>query len=612
MFLTEPLAMVQVAIFVCLGWLISVCLHEFGHAIVAYWGGDTSVKDKGYLTLNPLKYIDPGYTLVLPMMFLALGGIGLPGAAVYINTGLLRDRRWKSLVSAGGPLASAIVALGLTGIYKHLTANLREEDIFLLGNINSNAPGLETLRDHPLAGQWYIPGLAFLIFLEVFAIVFNLLPIPSLDGYGIIEPWLPQAWQNRLQPVKRYGVAVLFALFWFSPIFSANFTQWSYKLTKILGVEPFLVQTGYTLFRSAATPLMVATLVAFIILRRVTLKPYQAEYEKGESLKRTGKWDAAIAAFDRAIELKPDFYEALLAKAEVSYQQKRFEDALNAWRIAQELQPSELFIRLNCGLALWNLQRRDEAIAEFEQILSIDPNYARAGLCKAEILSDLQRYDEALAECDRLLASELKSDPHLEPELVKVLTLKGAILQSLTRIEEALATYQAASKYKGGLHSTWLAQVEILVQLQRYEEALQICDRAIQIDPREIAPWLQSAHLLYQLQRFEKAISYCQHVVANDAQNYDAWQLQGICLAKLQRFALALQCYDRAIAIQPENALAYYNKACCYAEQGQVEPAIDNLKEAFQRDRGNLKTNAKSDPSFAQILNRPEFQALFN
>ncbi|WP_233220817.1 hypothetical protein [Chlorogloea sp. CCALA 695] len=48
--------MLQVSIFVCVGWILSVCLHEFDHAIVAYWGGDTSVKDKGYLTLNPLKY----------------------------------------------------------------------------------------------------------------------------------------------------------------------------------------------------------------------------------------------------------------------------------------------------------------------------------------------------------------------------------------------------------------------------------------------------------------------------------------------------------------------------------------------------------------------------
>ncbi len=62
-------------------WIFSVCLHEFGHAIVAYYGGDTSVREKGYLTFNPLKYTHPVYSLLMPVIFMMLGGIGLPGGA---------------------------------------------------------------------------------------------------------------------------------------------------------------------------------------------------------------------------------------------------------------------------------------------------------------------------------------------------------------------------------------------------------------------------------------------------------------------------------------------------------------------------------------------------
>ncbi len=91
-----------VAVFVCLGWVLSLCLHEFGHAITAYWGGDTSVKDKGYLTLNPFKYTDPGLSLFMPLLFLLLGGFALPGGAVYIDNSKLRNRWWNSAVSAAG------------------------------------------------------------------------------------------------------------------------------------------------------------------------------------------------------------------------------------------------------------------------------------------------------------------------------------------------------------------------------------------------------------------------------------------------------------------------------------------------------------------------------
>ena len=62
-----------------------VLWHEFGHALVAYLGGDRMVVAQGYLSLNPLRYTNILLSVVMPIAFLLLGGIGLPGAAVYIN-----------------------------------------------------------------------------------------------------------------------------------------------------------------------------------------------------------------------------------------------------------------------------------------------------------------------------------------------------------------------------------------------------------------------------------------------------------------------------------------------------------------------------------------------
>ncbi len=60
---------------VLFGWIFSLCLHEFSHALVAYYGGDYTVREKGYLTFNPLKYTHPLFSILLPMLFLVLGGI---------------------------------------------------------------------------------------------------------------------------------------------------------------------------------------------------------------------------------------------------------------------------------------------------------------------------------------------------------------------------------------------------------------------------------------------------------------------------------------------------------------------------------------------------------
>src|SRR5512143_200528 len=96
---------------VIIGWIFSLCLHEFSHALVAYYGGDYTVRDKGYLTFNPLKYTHPVYSIVLPLLFVLAGGIGLPGGAVYIERWRLRSRAWETAVSLAGPFANALLAL---------------------------------------------------------------------------------------------------------------------------------------------------------------------------------------------------------------------------------------------------------------------------------------------------------------------------------------------------------------------------------------------------------------------------------------------------------------------------------------------------------------------
>src|SRR5512141_1826026 len=104
---------------VLIGWVFSLCLHEFSHALVAYNGGDYTVREKGYLSFNPLKYTHPVFSIVLPLIFLLLGGIGLPGGAVYIETWRIRSRNTLSLMSLAGPASNLLVAV-LLGIVLRL------------------------------------------------------------------------------------------------------------------------------------------------------------------------------------------------------------------------------------------------------------------------------------------------------------------------------------------------------------------------------------------------------------------------------------------------------------------------------------------------------------
>ena len=91
-------------LFITSGWIVSLSLHEFGHAYTAFKSGDYSVAEKGYLNLNPLKYTNIFMSILLPIVFLMMGGIGFPGGAVYIDLASIKEKTHRSLVSAAGPI----------------------------------------------------------------------------------------------------------------------------------------------------------------------------------------------------------------------------------------------------------------------------------------------------------------------------------------------------------------------------------------------------------------------------------------------------------------------------------------------------------------------------
>ncbi|ALG13606.1 site-2 protease family protein [Kibdelosporangium phytohabitans] len=173
-----------VVILVLGGWAVSLCLHEFGHAIVAYRGGDREVAWKGYLTLDIRRYTDPLLSIVLPLIFLLIGGIPLPGGAVWINHHALRNKRVESWVSLAGPLSN--LALG----------------VLLILSVQLFMPGELT----PLSA-----GLSFLAFLQIFAFLLNILPIPGLDGWGAIQPYLSYKTQVFGHKAAQWAPLILFA-----------------------------------------------------------------------------------------------------------------------------------------------------------------------------------------------------------------------------------------------------------------------------------------------------------------------------------------------------------------------------------------------------------------
>jgi Zn-dependent protease len=182
-------------LFVAGGWVTSLCVHEFGHALVAYVGGDRAVAGAGYLSLNPLRYTHWLLSIVLPLVFLLVGGIGLPGGAVYINARALRSRAWGAMVSTAGPVGTLIFTLLIAWPF------LLAPDSWFTGR--------------SLA---FWAALAWLVVVEVCALILNLLPIPPFDGFGIISSGLSWEARTRAAAFGTFGILIVFFLLWQGPV----------------------------------------------------------------------------------------------------------------------------------------------------------------------------------------------------------------------------------------------------------------------------------------------------------------------------------------------------------------------------------------------------------
>jgi Zn-dependent protease len=210
--------------FVVAAWVVSLCLHEYAHARTALHGGDTSVAEKGYLSLNPARYANALLSVALPVLFVVLGGIGLPGGAVFIERHRISGRLRHSLISAAGPLTNVAFAVVLMLPF------------LFPGLLPDGTPGV------------FLAALGFLALLQVSAAILNLLPVPGLDGYGVIEPWLSERTRRQLEPYAPFGLLAVFGFLWIPEVNEAFFDL----VDLVMGafdVPEWIPSYGYELFK---------------------------------------------------------------------------------------------------------------------------------------------------------------------------------------------------------------------------------------------------------------------------------------------------------------------------------------------------------------------------
>lgn len=173
--------------------LLSMTVHEAMHAFMGYFLGDNTAKIEGRLTLNPLKHIDPFMTILLPLTMALLGGPVFGGAKpVPFNPNRVRYGEWgAAMVALAGPLTNLFIAFLAFGIG------------VLMGVVSNG--GL-------VASSFLGSVIAMTVSVNLGFFVFNMLPVPPLDGSRLLYALAPESARRLMEQIEQYGTLVVFLL----------------------------------------------------------------------------------------------------------------------------------------------------------------------------------------------------------------------------------------------------------------------------------------------------------------------------------------------------------------------------------------------------------------
>lgn len=329
--------------------------------------------------------------------------------------------------------------------------------------------------------------------------------------------------------------------------------------------------------------------------------------DAGDQSFRAGNLGEAEIFYLQSIKVDPDQPAAYNNRGIALYHLNRFEEALASYDHAIALKPDYAQAYSNKGIVLHAMQRLDDVLSNYDQAIALKPDYAEAYYNRGLLFNDLKCFDEALASYDKAIALKpdyaeayynrglllydlkrfdeaLKSYDHaieLNPNHAEAYNNRGVVLNALERFEDALISYDHALAIRPDHAETHNNRGTVLSNLKRLEEALASYDRAITLKPDYEEAYNNRGLVFHDLQQSEKALASYDKAIAIKTDYAEAFYNRGISLNALKLTNEALASYDRAIELNPDYADAYHNRGIILNDLNRLDEALESYDRAI-------------------------------
>ncbi|MDS1344361.1 tetratricopeptide repeat protein [Planktothrix agardhii] len=395
--------------------------------------------------------------------------------------------------------------------------------------------------------------------------------------------------------------------------------------------------------------------------RRRSVSPVEPSYRLAQALVKQEKWQEAIAAYQQALTITPNWVEVQRELGDLFLKLERWDEAVQVYETAISLRSESAEVYHNLGDALLKLQRWEDAIAAYEKAIELNPEFSWSYNNLGDGLRELQRWDEAAQAYGK--AINLKGDfalshHNLGDILVKKEDWEGAIAAYQKAIEldpnfiwssynlgdvlvkkedweNAIAAYRSAVKLDPNLpqvheklgdalrHHSQIDSKEISQVYHRAVEQnptdLQVYYKALEVNPQDAEMSLKLADTLRNQGKLEQAITFYRSTLQIDPNNPEiqavAWQKLGDVLRHLRHFEEAAKSYHQLVELKPEWAESHFNLIRVLRQLGRLQEAekagnraveIEPRLANFYRNWGVIKGDILAVDTAYQIGERPK------
>jgi tetratricopeptide (TPR) repeat protein len=294
---------------------------------------------------------------------------------------------------------------------------------------------------------------------------------------------------------------------------------------------------------------------------------------QGALLKGLGQFDLSIAAFNKALAIKPDYKEVYNDMGIVLAEQGKLEKAIEAYNKALAIKPNYAEAFYNMGVALVEHGKLEEAIEAYNKAVSTKPDYAGAFHNMGVALKEQGKLDEAIEAYNKALA--------IKPNHADAYSNMGIALKEQGKLDEAIEAYNKALAIKPD-HADAYNNMGITLKDQgKLEEAIKAYNKALAIEPDYVEAYYNMGNALQEQGKLEEAIEAYNKALAIEPDNAEAYNNIGVTLQEQGKLEEAMKAYRKALFINPDHAGAWNNMGVTLQEQGKLEEAVEAYNKAL-------------------------------